>query len=193
MYMYSRQLSKTNPFCSRLQNQKIASSKNYAPLSVVIQRAQQNPKSLSGDEWQQLENIIGSKEIRKIKAGEKTSWIPEFKGISVEFEKSRQIAPPIQAKPTGVVGNNQQKEEQVAKEINVPHSLQLEQQQPIYQTERELNAHKLTPMVQKMKEEDDPPQGAEGGVDSSHSITFDEAVRQLKELCGSFLAGTPSN
>ncbi|KST68632.1 hypothetical protein BC008_33845 [Mastigocoleus testarum BC008] len=46
----------------------------------MVQRAQQDPNKVSGDEWQQLDSAIGTNATGEVLAGEQ--WIPEFKGIS---------------------------------------------------------------------------------------------------------------
>ena len=72
---------------------------SYEPLSSVVQRAQQDPKSLSGDEWQALDSAIGTRAVREILAGKKTPWVPEFKGISEQlWGNSEQKSEPIEAK-----------------------------------------------------------------------------------------------
>ena len=92
----------------------------YGSLSSVVQRAQQDPNSVSGGERQQLESAIGTRATSKILTGEQTSWMPEFKGISDRlWGNSGQQVAPIQAKLTiGEVGDKyEQQADRVAKEV----------------------------------------------------------------------------
>ncbi len=87
---YSQQLSnKTAPtISSKVGSRNIISTKSYAPLSEVVQRAQQQPNSLSSDEWQQLDNAIGTRAVQGLLAGRPESWKPEFKSISEQLNSS---------------------------------------------------------------------------------------------------------
>ena len=58
----------------------ITSSPSHAPLSSVVQRAQQDPNKVSGDEWEQLNGAIGTNATGEVLTGEQ--WVPEFTGIS---------------------------------------------------------------------------------------------------------------
>ena len=99
--MYRKQISrKTFPLNSPTSvNRKPAPTKSFAPLSNVVQRAQQDPNSVSGEEWQALHSTIGTRAVREIVAGKKTPWVPELKGISAQlWGDSGQVSEPIQAK-----------------------------------------------------------------------------------------------
>ena len=75
---YSDQTSRSTRSTPR--NKNITSSQSYAPLSSVVQRAQQDPNKVSGDEWEQLNSAIGTNATGEVLTGEQ--WVPEFKGIS---------------------------------------------------------------------------------------------------------------
>jgi hypothetical protein len=71
----------------------------YGSLSSVVQRMQQDPNSVIGDERQQLESAIGSRSMREILAAKQTQWVPEFQGISAKlWGDAGQVDAPIQAK-----------------------------------------------------------------------------------------------
>ncbi|MHC0066388.1 eCIS core domain-containing protein [Nostoc sp. UIC 10890] len=110
-------------------NKEIASSPSYGSLSSVVQRVQQDPNSVSGDERQELESAIGSRSTREILAGKQTSWVPEFQGISAQlWGNSGQVAAPIQAKLTiGEAGDKYEQEadrvaKDVVQQINTPQT-----------------------------------------------------------------------
>ncbi|MFW9259448.1 DUF4157 domain-containing protein [Nostoc sp. CALU 546] len=101
-------------------NKEIASSPSYGSLSSVVQRVQQDPNSVSGDERQELESAIGTRSTREILVGKRTSWTPEFQGISQQlWGDAGQVVAPIQAKLTiGEVGDKYEQEaDQVAKDV----------------------------------------------------------------------------
>ncbi|ODG98615.1 hypothetical protein A4S05_08180 [Nostoc sp. KVJ20] len=120
--MYRKQIfQKVAPSLSSTPiSKEIASSPSYGSLSSVVQRVQQDPNSVSGDERQELESAIGSRSTREILAGKQTSWVPEFQGISAQlWGDSGQVAAPIQAKLTiGEAGDKYEQEaDQVAKDV----------------------------------------------------------------------------
>ncbi|MCP6760374.1 MAG: DUF4157 domain-containing protein [Fischerella sp. CENA71] len=99
--MYRKQISqKASPSLrSTPKSQDIAPSPTYGSLSAVVQRAQQDPNSVSGDERQQLESAIGTRSTREILAGKQTPWVPQFQGISAQlWGNAGQVGTPIQAK-----------------------------------------------------------------------------------------------
>ncbi len=127
--MYRKQISrKASPSVeSTPKNKQTAPSPSYGSLSGVIQRAQQDPNSVSGDERQQLENAIGSRSTREILAGKQTPWMPEFHGISAQlWGDAGQVSAPIQAKlMIGEVGDKYEQQadlvaSQVVKDIHAP-------------------------------------------------------------------------
>ncbi|WP_228038113.1 DUF4157 domain-containing protein [Nostoc sp. LEGE 12450] len=103
--MYQKQIfQKVVP--SRLStpiSKEIAPNPIYGSLSSVVQRVQEDPNSVSGDERQQLESAIGSRSTQEILAGKQTPWMPNFQGISTQlWGNSRQA--PIQAKGKNQTG-----------------------------------------------------------------------------------------
>ncbi|MGJ5631425.1 eCIS core domain-containing protein [Nostoc sp. CALU 1950] len=86
-------------------SKEIASSPSYGSLSSVVQRVQQDPNSVSGDERQELESAIGTRSTQNILAGKQTQWVPEFQGISAQlWDDAGQVDAPIQAKGNDDVG-----------------------------------------------------------------------------------------
>lgn len=105
--MYRKQISqKASPSLRSIPTSKeFAPSPSYGSLSAVVQRAQQDPNSVSEDERQQLESAIGSRSTKEILTGNQGSWIPEFKGISAQmWGNAGQVGVPIQAKGKDDVG-----------------------------------------------------------------------------------------
>jgi|GEM_PF-4963679 len=100
--MYHQQIArkKSLPLQSMATSNDITSSPGYRSLSAVVQRAQQDPLSVSGDERQQLESAIGTKSTREVLAGKQTAWVPEFQGISSQLWGNA----PIQTKGKDDVG-----------------------------------------------------------------------------------------
>ncbi|WP_202985804.1 DUF4157 domain-containing protein [Nostoc sp. UIC 10630] len=101
-------------------SKEIASSPSYGSLSSVVQRVQQDPNSVSGDERQELESAIGTRSTQEILAGKQTPWIPEFQGISAQlWGGAGQVAAPIQAKLIiGEAGDKYEQEaDRVAKDV----------------------------------------------------------------------------
>ncbi|NES87137.1 MAG: DUF4157 domain-containing protein, partial [Moorea sp. SIO2B7] len=99
--MYHQQIAKKTPSSvpSTPINQKTIPTPSYGSLSGTIQRATANPESLSQDEWRELDGAIGTRATNEIKSGERTSYVPEFKGISAQlWGDSEQVAAPIQKK-----------------------------------------------------------------------------------------------
>ncbi|MFN6485359.1 MULTISPECIES: DUF4157 domain-containing protein [unclassified Nostoc] len=122
--MYRKQISqKASPSLpSTPISKEIAPSRSYGSgsLSSVVQRVQQDPNSVSGDERQELESAIGTRSTREILAGKQTPWIPEFQGISAQlWGNSGEIGAPIQAKLTiGEAGDKYEQEaDRVAKDV----------------------------------------------------------------------------
>jgi hypothetical protein len=164
--MYRQQISQkvSGSVGTTPKNQDIAPSQSYGSLSSVVQRVQQDPKSLGEDERQQLESAIGSRSTKEILAGKQTQWIPEFQGISAQlWGDSGQVDAPIQAKLTiGQVGDKYEQEadrvaKNVVQQINAPQTKALQkedsaqiqpntlQSQQIYQGELQLK--QLSEMV----------------------------------------------
>ena len=99
--MYRQQIpKKTSPSSSSIPiNQQTTPTSGYGSLSGVIQRATANPESLGRNEWLQLNSAIGTKATKEIKSGKRTSYAPEFKGISAQlWDDSGQLDAPIQRK-----------------------------------------------------------------------------------------------
>jgi hypothetical protein len=118
--MYQKQISqKISPSLQSIPNQEISANPNYAPLSTIVQRVQQDPNNVSKDEREKLESAIGTKSTKEILTGNKTSWVPEFKGISSQLWGYSGQVEPIQAKLTmGEVGDKYEQEaDRVAKDV----------------------------------------------------------------------------
>ena len=99
--MYRQQIAKkTSPSRNSTSiNQQNVPSPSYASLSGTIQRAAASPETLRDDEWLQLDSAIGTRATNEIKSGKRTSYVPEFKGISAQFQgNSGQVDAPIQKK-----------------------------------------------------------------------------------------------
>ncbi|BAY84786.1 hypothetical protein NIES267_42830 [Calothrix parasitica NIES-267] len=113
--MYHEKISqKTSPLInSHSESKDINPSRNYGSLSSVVQRAQQDVNSISGDEKQKLESAIGTKATGEVLTGKQ--WVPEFKGISGQLWDTV----PVQAKLTiGEVGDKYEREaDKVAKDV----------------------------------------------------------------------------
>jgi hypothetical protein len=138
--MYRKQISqKASPSLRATPiNQAIAQNQSYGSLSSVVQRAQQDPDSVSGDERQQLESAIGTRSTREVLAGKQTPWVPEFQGISAQlWGDSGQVVAPIQAKLTiGEVGDKYEREADrvaadVVQRINQPQAVSPKQQETV--------------------------------------------------------------
>ncbi len=86
---YSQQLSKKVSLIigSTLRSSNRVSTQSYAPLSEVVQRAQEQPNLVSNDEWRQLHSAIGTRVVKELLAGKSESWKPEFQSISEKLEK----------------------------------------------------------------------------------------------------------
>jgi Poly(ADP-ribose) polymerase catalytic domain/Domain of unknown function (DUF4157) len=112
--MYRKQISQKASPSLRITptNQDVAPSPSYGSLSSVVQRAQQDPDTVSGDERQQLESAIGTRSTREILAGKQTPWAPEFHGISSQlWGDAGQVGVPIQAKGKNDVGASEMQPE----------------------------------------------------------------------------------
>ncbi|MGK7915636.1 MAG: DUF4157 domain-containing protein [Prochloraceae cyanobacterium] len=85
--MYRKQLAKKPSPSHRSTpiSKDITPRAIYGSLSSVVQRAQQDPNSVNGDERQQLESAIGTRATGEILAGKQKPWVPEFKGISAQL------------------------------------------------------------------------------------------------------------
>ncbi len=66
---------------SKPQSQKVPPIPNYASLSSVVQRAQEQPNSLSREEWLQLDSAIGTKATQEIIAGKKKLLMRQILGL----------------------------------------------------------------------------------------------------------------
>ncbi|GJD18486.1 hypothetical protein RIVM261_034420 [Rivularia sp. IAM M-261] len=145
--MYRQQISqKASPSPRSTSKSKAApipsSGSSYESLSSVVQRAQQDPESVSKDERQQLESAIGTRSTQKILTGKQNSWAPEFKGISEQlWSDAGQVGEPIQAKLTiGEVGDKYEQEadrvaKNVVQRINQPEALSPKQGETLQRQE----------------------------------------------------------
>jgi hypothetical protein len=142
--MYRQQVSKkTSPSIRSVPiSKEIAPSPSYGSLSSVVQRAQQEPNSVSEDERQQLESAIGTRSAKEILAGNQGSWIPEFQGISAQmWGNAGQVGVPIQAKLTiGEVGDKYEQEadrvaRDVVQRINQPQTVPPKQEEKVQRQE----------------------------------------------------------
>jgi hypothetical protein len=122
---------------------------------------QQDPNSVSKDEKQKLESAIGTKSTGEILTGKKTSWVPEFKGISAQlWGDSGQVAP-IQAKLTiGEVGDKYEQEaDRVAKDvvqrINTPSTQTDTLQRQETEEELQLKEASVNEIVQRQEATDE--------------------------------------
>lgn len=153
--MYRKQISqKASPSLQpKPISQDITPSLSYGSLSGVVQRVQQDPNSVSGDERQQLESAIGTRSTQEILAGKQNQWVPEFQGISAQLWGD---PAPIQAKLTiGEVGDKYEQEaDRVAKDVvqqintnSLPNedSAQIQRQQA---NKEQLQRKQLPEMVQ---------------------------------------------
>ena len=127
--MYRQQLAKKTSLSSPSTpvNKQAIPSPNYGSLSGTIQRAAASPESLREDEWLQLHKAIGTRATNEIKSGQRTSYVPEFKGISAQLlGDSGGNKSPIQAKLTmGETGDKYEQEAdkvaaEVVQQINPP-------------------------------------------------------------------------
>jgi hypothetical protein len=131
----------------------IAPRQAYSPLSSVVQRAQQDPDTVSKDERQKLERAIGTKSTREILAGQ-DSWRPEFQGISKQlWGNSGEL---VQAKLTiGAVGDKYEQEADrvaadVVQRINQPEAVTPQQGETIQRQELpEDEELQMKPLVQR--------------------------------------------
>ncbi|MEJ6483240.1 DUF4157 domain-containing protein [Nostoc punctiforme UO1] len=164
-------------------SKEIASIPSYGSLSSVVQRVQQDPNSVSGDERQELESAIGSRSTREILAGKQSPWVPQFQGISAQlWGDSGQVGAPIQAKLTiGEAGDKYEQEaDRVAKDvvqrINTPQTnampkedsaqIQTNTLQRQQTDKEELQLKQLPQMVQRRE----AIAGGEASTDLANSI-----------------------
>ena len=182
--MYRQQISRnTYPSFKRISvSSNQAPTQSYEPLSLVVQRAQQEPEKLSLKERQQLETVIGTRATREILAGEQTSWIPEFNGISA------QLGEPIQAKLT--VGQPDDKYEQEA-------DLVAEQIMRMPESEVMTQAQSTTPLaIQRLNQNSDEKLHRQPEEDLEEQFRIEEEEEektvQAKEQPGQTPQVTPS-
>ncbi|GGA02154.1 DUF4157 domain-containing protein [Okeania sp. KiyG1] len=105
--MYQKPIAKkTSPSLYSIPiNKKTIPTPSYGSLSGTIQRAVANPESLSREEWLGLDSSIGTRATEEIKSGKRTSYVPEFQGISAQLEgDSGGVREPIQTKGQDDVG-----------------------------------------------------------------------------------------
>lgn len=174
--MYHQQILKKTSYSppSTPINKKTIPTPSYGSLSGTIQRATANPESLSRDEWRRLDGAIGTRASNEIKSGKRTSWVPEFKGISSQlWGDSGGNETPIQAKLTiGAVGDKYEQEaDRVAAEVvqqisrPAPVSSEVVQGKESKEEEGELQ---LKPMVQRRADA-----GGEASPDLASAINSD--------------------
>ncbi|MEM7581260.1 MAG: DUF4157 domain-containing protein [Cyanobacteria bacterium P01_A01_bin.80] len=155
--MYRQRIpKKTSPSSSSIPiNQQTTPTSGYGSLSGVIQRATANPESLSRDEWLQLDGAIGTRATKEIKSGKRTSYVPEFKGVSAQlWGDSGGNAAPIQAKLTiGAVRDKYEQEAdrvaaEVVQQISRPAPGSNAQGEVVQEKENKEGELQLKPMVQ---------------------------------------------
>ena len=99
--MYRQQISrKTSPTQQSTPiSQNRTPSKSFGPLSGVVQRATNDRASVSREERQQLDSAIGTRATKGIISGNKTTWTPNFTGITTQLmeESGRGAASFVQA------------------------------------------------------------------------------------------------
>ena len=157
--MYRQQVAKkTSPTLrSTPRSKHIAPNRSYGSLSSVVQRAQQDPKTVSGDEWKQLDSAIGTRATQEILSGKKTPWVPQFKGISEQlWGNLGQVDTPIQTKLTiGAVGDKYEQEADrvaaaVVQQINRPGPVSMAQREVVQSKEIiDEDEPNMKPMVQR--------------------------------------------
>jgi hypothetical protein len=160
--MYQKQISQqASPSLQSIpKNQEILPNPSYAPLSAIVQRVQQDPKNVSKDEREKLESAIGTKSTKEILTGNKTSWVPEFQGISSQLWGDAEQVAPIQAKLTmGEVGDKYEREadrvaQDVVQRINKP-STQSDTLQRQETEELQLKEESVNEIVQRRKAKDE--------------------------------------
>ena len=158
--MYRQQVAKkTSPsFSATTTNKKTIPTPSYGSLSGTIQRASASPETLREDEWLQLNRAIGTRATKKIKLGKRTSYVPEFKGISAQLaQECGQNVAPIQAKLTiGAVGDKYEQEAdrlaaKVVQQINRPAPVSNEQGEMVQgkKSKEEKRDLQLKPTIQR--------------------------------------------
>jgi hypothetical protein len=169
--VYQKQISQqTSPSLHSIpKSQEILPSPSYAPLSAIVQRVQQDPDSVSKDERQKLESAIGTKSTKEILTGNKTSWVPEFKGISSQLWGNPELVAPIQAKLTiGEVGNKYEQEaDRVAKDVVQRINTSSTQTDNVQRQETEELQRKPLPEIVQRKE---AIAGGEASTDLDNAI-----------------------
>jgi hypothetical protein len=166
--MYRKQIFQKVPpsLPSTPISKEIVSSPSYGSLSSVVQRVQQDPNSVSGEERQELESAIGTKSTREILTGKQTPWVPEFQGISAQLWGH---SAPLQAKLTiGEAGDKYEQEAdniaaKVVEQINHPVPVSLTPSE-VVQSKKKEEGLRMKPMVQ-LKE-------AIGGIEASTDLQF---------------------
>ena len=100
--MYHEQIAKkTSPALTPKKpiQKKNIPTRSSGSLSGTIQRAIANPETIREKEWLQIGSAIGVREANEIKTGKRTSWEPDFKGISAQWRsETGQNMAPVQAK-----------------------------------------------------------------------------------------------
>ena len=148
----------------------ITLSPSYGSLSSVVQRTQQDPNTVRGDEWKQLESAIGTRATGEILAGKQIPWVPEFKGISAQlWGDTGGEGVSIQTKLTiGEVGDKYEQEaDNVAKKVVE----QINRPAPVYQTHDE---------VVQSKEQEDEEELRMKGIE----INDDEGLEREADVMG---------
>ena len=151
-------------------NKQTIPTPSYGSLSGTIQRAAASPETLRDDEWLQLDGALGTRATNEIRSGKRTSYVPEFKGISTQLaqESGKNIAP-IQAKLTiGKVGDKYEQEADrvaadVVQQINCPASVSNAQGEMVQgkKSKEEKRELQLKPMIQR---------GADSGEETSRDL-----------------------
>ena len=145
--MYRQKISKkTSPLVNSTPISNAVPTSSYGSLSSVVQRAQQDVNSISGDERQQLESAIGTKATGEMLMGKQS--VPEFKGVSSQLWGTV----PLQAKLTiGGVGDKYEREADrvsasVVEQINRPAPVSTVQSGVVQEKEEGL---RMKPMLQR--------------------------------------------
>ena len=96
--MYRQQIAKKKPISSRVPaiNKPTIPTPSYGSLWGTIQRAKASPDNLREDEWQQLDSAMGTRQTNEISAGNQTSWMHEFHGISAQIGSESGVDTPVQ-------------------------------------------------------------------------------------------------
>ena len=88
--MYRQKISKkTSPIVNSTPISNAVPTSSYGSLSSIVQRAQQDVNSISGDERQQLESAIGTKATGEMLMGKQS--VLQFKGVSSQLRGNAAI------------------------------------------------------------------------------------------------------